>query len=61
MEGFKVFIKDFFVCYNILIVVYVNFIEIELVLVYVCEKGVLIVVKVDGLVVGKGVIVVMIL
>lgn len=40
---------------------YQNFIEVEFVLVYLCEKGVLIVIKVDGLVVGKGVIVVMML
>lgn len=61
LEGSKVYVKDFLVCYGILIVFYVVYIEVELVLVYFCEKGVLIVVKVDGLVVGKGVIVVMIL
>lgn len=61
LEGSKVYVKDFLVCYNIFIVFYVVYIDVDVVLVYICEKGVLIVVKVDGLVVGKGVIVVMML
>lgn len=60
IEGSKQFVKDLMKKYDILIVEYDMFIFFEEVKVYVQEKGVLIVIKVDGFVVGKGVIVVMI-
>lgn len=59
LESFKSFIKEICVVVDVLIVGYGYFIDVEVVKVYICENGVLIVVKVDGLVVGKGVIVVM--
>lgn len=58
-ESLKDFVKVFMKCYNILIVDYEIFFDVVVVYVYIDVKGVLIVVKVDGFVVGKGVVVVM--
>lgn len=58
-ESFKVFVKDFMKCYVIFMVVYEIFFDVVMVYVYVDKVGVFIVIKVDGLVVGKGVVVVM--
>lgn len=58
LEWLKDFVKEIMVKYNVLIVVYGIFLDFEKVKVYIEEQGVLIVVKVDGLVLGKGVVVV---
>ena len=59
LEGSKAFTKDFLARHNIPTAEYQNFTEIEPALAYVREKGAPIVVKADGLVMGKGVIVAM--
>lgn len=56
MEGSKIFFKDFMKKYNILIVVYENFFDYEKVSEYLKIVKYNVVIKVIGLVVGKGVI-----
>lgn len=57
-EWFKDFVKEIMVKYGVLIAVYGIFLDFEEVKVYIEKQGVFIVVKVDGLVFGKGVVVV---
>lgn len=56
-EGLKVYFKVFVVCYKLLVVVCGVFIDVVEVYVYVDVVGCLFVIKVDGLCVGKGVVV----
>ncbi len=59
LEGSKAFTKDFLARHNIPTAEYQNFTEVEPALAYLREKGAPIVIKADGLAVGKGVIVAM--
>ncbi|VFP84418.1 Phosphoribosylamine--glycine ligase [Candidatus Erwinia haradaeae] len=57
LEGSKVFAKDFLLRHNIPTAEYQHFTEAGLALSYIRKKGVPIVIKVDGLASGKGVVV----
>ncbi len=59
LEGSKAFTKDFLARHQIPTAEYQNFTEVEPALAYLREKGAPIVIKADGLVAGKGVIVAM--